>query len=308
MFFTLLKKYFAIILLFLVSCLLLTVNVYFSLMNIASIETREYFVSAPEIDSTNVKPPVYFGVISRYPPRKIYEGYQPIMDYLTANTPYEFRLKLSNSYEETIQQLANNDVQLAFLGTYIFLVSYEKYGLECILKPISRTGEPYFHGTIITREDSGIDKPEDLAGEAFALTSRQSFTANSVQSLLHRNGIEPRSVTRFKHHTTVLQKVLQGEYAAGAVRNIVADEHAGSGLRIIYRTSPFPGGPISVLGDCDPDIVESVKAALLRIDVKKQVYRDLVENWDSEFRYGFIEASIEDYSKVNLMLEQVGPE
>lgn len=303
MVFTLVRKYFAIILLFLISCMLLTVNVYFSLMNIATLETRSYFVPVPEADTTSVKPAVYFGVISRYPPRKIYEGYQPIMDYLTATTPYEFRLKLSNSYEETIQQLANNDVQLAFLGTYIFLVSYQQYGLECILKPISKTGEPYFHGTIITREDSGIDKPEDLDGETFAMTSRQSFTANSVQSLLRRNGIRPEAIKRFKHHTTVLQKVLQGEYRAGAVRNIVADEHSGSGLRIIYRTSPFPGGPISVLEDCDPDIVNSVIAALLIIDVTKQEYRDLVKSWDSEFRYGFTEASVEEYSKVNLMLE-----
>ena len=63
-----------------------------------------------------------------------------------------------------------------------------------------------------------------------------------------------------------------------------------------------------MLGDCDPDIVQSVKTALLEIDVKRQEYRDLVESWDSEFRYGFIEARIEDYSRVNLMLEQAGPE
>ena len=41
------------------------------------------------------KPVIYFGVISRYPPRKIYEGYQPIMDYLTHHSEYLFKLKLN---------------------------------------------------------------------------------------------------------------------------------------------------------------------------------------------------------------------
>lgn len=287
----------------LAACLLLSTNIYVSLMNIATVETNAYFMPPAENESKSIKPVVYFGVISRYPPKTIYEGYQPVMDYLSVNTPYEFRLKLSNSYEETIQQLVKGDVQLAFLGTYIFLTSYEEYGLDCVLKPISEYGEPYFHGTIITREDSGIGQPADLGGKTFAVTSQWSYTAISVQSYLRQEGISPRSIDSFKHHTTVLQKVLQGEYDAGAVRNIVAEKHVGKGLRVVYRTPPFPGGPISVLKDCDPKIVKSVAAALLSVDVTKPKYRRMVEGWDPEFRYGFTEASVEDYHQANLMLE-----
>ena len=101
----------------------------------------------------------------------------------------------------------------------------------------------------------------------------------------------------------MLQKVLQGEYEAGAVRNIVAEKHIGRGLRVIYRTPPFPGGPISVRKDCDPEIVKNVTAALLSVDVTKEEYRRMVENWDREFRYGFTEAGVEEYRKAGLMLE-----
>lgn len=299
----LLKKYYGISLLCLAAGLLLSTNIYVSLMNIATVDTKAYFEPAAVKETKSTKPVVYFGVISRYPPRTIYEGYQPVMDYLSNNTPYEFRLKLSNSYEETIQQLEMGEVQLAFLGTYIFLTSFQEYGLDCVLKPISEQGEPYFYGTIITREDSGIEQPEDLDGKTFAVTSQWSFTANSVQNHLRQKGIRPKSVDNFKHHTTVLQKVLQGEYDAGAVRNIVAEKHIGSGLRVIYRTPPFPGGPISVRNDCDPEIVNSVAAALLSVDVTKEEYRLMVADWDPEFRYGFIEASVEDYLKALLMLE-----
>ena len=177
----LLKKYYGIFLLCLVAFLLLSTNIYVFLMKIATVETRAYIEPPAVNEKIGTKPVVNFGVISRYPPRTIYEGYQPVMDYLSENTPYEFRLKLSNSYEETIQQLVKDEVQLAFLGTYIFLTSFQEDSLDCVLKPISEHGEPYFHGTIITREDSGIEQPEDLEGKTFAVTSQWSFSANSVQ-------------------------------------------------------------------------------------------------------------------------------
>ena len=179
-----LRKYYGISLLCLVAFLLLSTNIYVFLMKIATVETRAYFEPAAVMETTSTKPVVNFGVISRYPPRTIYEGYQPVMDYLSDNTPYEFRLKLSNSYEETIQQLVKDEVQLAFLGTYIFLTSFQVDSLDCVLKPISEQGEPFFYGTIITREDSGIEQPEDLEGKTFAVTSQWSFSAISVQNHL----------------------------------------------------------------------------------------------------------------------------
>ena len=53
----------------------------------------------------------YFGVVSSYSSREIFLGYQPIMDFLTDNTPYKFELKLNTSYVGTAQQLANGKSQ-----------------------------------------------------------------------------------------------------------------------------------------------------------------------------------------------------
>ena len=46
------------------------------------------------------KPVVYFGVISRYNTRIMFEDYQPSMDYLTAETPHRFELKPGKLYED----------------------------------------------------------------------------------------------------------------------------------------------------------------------------------------------------------------
>ena len=56
------------------------------------------------------KPLIRFGVIPRYNPLVMYKRYQPIMDYLTAETPYRFELKISKDYPEAVRFLQQDVV------------------------------------------------------------------------------------------------------------------------------------------------------------------------------------------------------
>lgn len=105
------------------------------------------------------------------------------------------------------------------------------------LKPFSETGEPYFHGTIITREDSGIEQPQDLPGKTFALRPHSSLlpptlSAVSCSVRVSKAQVDTKS---FRHYTTVLQKVLQGEFDAGAVRNIVVEKISYKNAEKLYK-------------------------------------------------------------------------
>ncbi len=273
-------------------------------MDISTIKIPDDYKSNLE-DSTKNKKNVYFGVISRYPPRKIYEGYQPIMDYLSDNSPYLFKLKLSYSYDETVLQLLNNEVQLAFLGTYIYYETFKTRKLKCILKPFNEKGEPFLHSSIITQNNSNIKNLENLRGKRFALSSRQSLTANLISTVLKKNKIfkeDFRKIQYFNHHTTVIQKVLNGEFDAGAVKNIIAEKHINNGLDIIFRSKPYPSGPITVSDQCDTTIINVVKSLLLQINIKEVDYQNLVSNWDNEFKYGFTNALSEDYTIIRDLL------
>ena len=273
-------------------------------MDISTILIPEDYESSMTMNIEN-KPIVNFGVISRYPPRRIYEGYQPIMDYLSKNSSFSFQLKLSNSYDETIQQLLDNEVQLAFLGTYIYYNAYQSYKLKCILKPFNEQGLPFLHTTIIAQKNSEIESITDLKGKKLALSSRQSLSANIILVILAKNKIFKRDLSKiqnFNHHTTVIQKVLKGEFNAGAVKNIIAEKHINNGLKIIFRSEHFPSGPITVSNQCDTTIINIVKSLLLKINVEETEYQNLVSNWDSEFKYGFTLAYPDDYSIIRSLL------
>lgn len=110
----------------LISLALITLNWFYykNSIDISVISNQESIVR-----NQSNKPVRYFGVVSRYTPRGIFLRYQPIMDFLTENTPYKFELKLNTSYEDTAQQLANGEIPIAPLGSLVYVRLQYEYDL-----------------------------------------------------------------------------------------------------------------------------------------------------------------------------------
>jgi len=130
-------------------------------------ETPIKNIESTSSDKTLIK----FGVVARYSPRLIYQGYQPIMDYLTKKTDYTFILKLSRNYDQAINFLKEDSVQIASLGSYSYVEANRLFGAQCILKPLNASGKPVFNSIIIVREDSEIQQLKDLADKKVAFAS-----------------------------------------------------------------------------------------------------------------------------------------
>lgn len=272
-------------------------------------------ISRPYPESNSVameesvpKDTVHFGVISRFPANVLYQGYQPLMDYLTQSSDYNFELIISRSYEETVQQLADSEVDAAFLGSYIYVTSREKYRLKPILKPLNENGEPFFHSVMITREDSGIDSIDSLSGKRLALPSEQSFSGNwLLKTGLSEHGLsvsDLENVEHFQHHHSVVYEVMRDNFDSGTIKDRVAQEFSSRGVNIVARSNPVPGSPIVVSEDYDKDKISAIKEALLRIDPHDPFFADKVKEWDPEFAYGFTRAVDEDYNIIDERLNQ----
>jgi len=256
-------------------------------------------IAVADMDTAVAQDTVRFGVISRFPANVLYQGYQPLMDYLSEETKYHFELIISRSYEETVTQLAIGEVHAAFLGSYIYITSRDEHGLEPILKPLNEDGQPFFQSVIIVQEHSDIHSVSQLRGRRLALPSENSFSGNwLLQSGLSQNGImstDLGKIDHFRHHHSVVYEVLRGNYDAGSIKDRVADEFRDQGLRVIERSDPVPGSPVVVSSNHDPSITHAITSALLNIDPADPKYAGLVSQWDPEFRNGFIRAQASDY-------------
>ena len=305
----LMKKEIIAILAALACLLVLVTGVIYTRATDLSQEIPASSLSSPA-DSALHKPVVFVGVVSRYPPTVIYHGYQPIMDYLTRNSPYQFVLRLNTTYQQTVDELADGQVSAAFLGTYIYMQAYDRHAVTSLLKPLNENGEPLSHAVVITRLESSIRDIEDLRGKRVAFPSQESFSGNWLPLYeLKKHNIslsDLDSVHYFPHHQSVVYHVLKGSFDAGVVKERVAKEFLPRGLRIVYTSQPIPGSPIVISKHCPADVAKALRETLLHIDVRRPEDRATVAAWDPEFQYGFASAADSDYNALRAILRSVG--
>jgi phosphonate transport system substrate-binding protein len=251
---------------------------------------------------------VYFSAITLYHPIVMYQKYQPLMNYLTENTPYKFELKLSQDYRDIIIFLKSNTVQVALLGGVTYLEAKKEFDVTPILKPVGVDGKPFYRCVFITKDSNkDIKSLSDLKGKSVAFASKLSTSGNlaPLYHLYTEAGISLNDLaahTNLKYHDSVAREVLRGTYDAGAVIDSVAHRFKDKGLRVISGSEEIPGLPIVVRSDVSPKLVDAIKKALLSLDYNNPEHRRMMEQWDEEFRYGFVEARDSDYDSIRRMI------
>ena len=269
----------------------------------------EVLLPASRPPQVETKPVVYFGVISRYHPVVMYEEYQPMMHYLTSQTPYRFELKLGKTYEDAVNYLRQGEVQIASLGAVTYLEAHALFGGVPILRPLNKDGEPFYRSIIITRKDSDVKTLSDLKDRTFAFASVHSTSGNLFgRYALEQAGVHLEDLyryTNFKHHDQVAKAVLARQYAAGSVKDIIAYRYQSKGLRFLHISDPIPSVPLVVRPDVPEALVHAVKAALLRIDRNDPGHQRMTAEWNEEFKYGFSEATDADYEPIRTMLNAI---
>jgi phosphonate transport system substrate-binding protein len=93
---------------------------------------------------------VLFGLCPKYNPRIMYQLYQPFVDYLSENAPYQFEIKLSRTYQETIDRFGHGKITIASCGPVPYVRGKERYPVTPILRALGKDGKPYYRGIIIT--------------------------------------------------------------------------------------------------------------------------------------------------------------
>jgi len=251
---------------------------------------------------------VYFSAITLYHPIVMYQKYQPLMNYLTENTPYKFELKLSQDYRDIINFLKNNTVQVALLGGVTYLEAKKEFDVVPILKPVGPDGKPFYRCVFITKDSNeNIKSLSDLKGKSVAFASKLSTSGNlaPLYHLYAEAGISLNDLAaheNLKYHDSVAREVLRGKFDAGAVIDSVAERFKDKGLKIISGSEAIPGLPIVVKSDVSPILVDAIKKALLSLDYNNPEHRKMMEQWDEEFKYGFVEARDSDYNSIRKMI------
>jgi phosphonate transport system substrate-binding protein len=228
---------------------------------------------------------------------------QPLMDYLTANTPYRFRALLRDDSEKTVGMLEQRLADIVDLGVVSYLEAHGQFGAVPLVRPLNRDGEPYSRSVIVTRRGSTLRRLADLRGRSLALGSFHSTLSNLIpRHELIQAGVEPETLEAIEHFANdeeVITAVLEGHFDAGAVEDVVAYRHEEEGLDILHVSSPVPSAPLVVHPEIPARVVAAIRHALLRLDVQGADER---QQWDEQIRYGFAPAADADYEPIRRII------
>jgi phosphonate transport system substrate-binding protein len=242
---------------------------------------------------------VRIGVISRFAPNIIYQGYQPILDYLNQNGSYIYELRLSTSYQDAVDRLVSGEVAASFLGAWLTSELDPSGHLEPLLAPLNAEGASEFHAVLVTGPSSGIGGVAELAGRRVALPSARSWSGNWLaNSGLAHVGLDTADLAEihhFDHHQTVVWQVLRGNFDAGVVKESVAARYRSEGLVSLERSGPIPGPPLVGNRLAAPAALAEITDLLLAIDAKHPQDKALLDTWTSEFSHGFVKISMDHY-------------
>lgn len=133
--------------------------------------------------------PVYiFGVHPLHNPKRLFEVYQPMVDYINAHLKGgQLRLEASRDYPSYDQKLAAGYFDLALPNPYQ-TVRAADHGYKIFAK---MGDDQNFRGIILIRIDSNINKIDDLRGKTVSYPAPTALAATMMpQWYLYKHGID----------------------------------------------------------------------------------------------------------------------
>jgi len=273
------------------------------LQDLQDIREQASFPAAGVITAESTGDPVMrIGVVSRFAPNIIFSGYQPVIDYLNANSDYHFELRLSTSYQDAVDKLQGREVVASFLGAWIYSHMSDTHDLMPLAAPRNAAGKSAFNAVLVAKTTSQLHDLRDLTGLRVALPSADSWSGNWLQiEGLPSVGLAPADLDtlhHFDHHQTVVWQVLRGHFDAGVVKESVAARYLREGLRRVVLAPSIPGPPLVAHRDGPAKVIGILTRLLLDLDAGDPADQSILAGWTPEFAFGFLPVTEADYTEV----------
>ncbi len=251
---------------------------------------------------------IFFGILPRDNPRISYEQYQPLMDYLSAQTGEKIELQLERNYKDVVNSLGQGRTSFALLGPLTYLDAFKRYDAVPIARSKTARGENFYRSVIVTDVDGSIKELSQMVDKKFAFAALWSTSGNLLpRYMLAWSGIHLNDLAKYHHynyHDTVAKKIIRNEFDAGAIRLSTAEQYLRYGLKIIATSDPIPTGPVVVSPKTPWDVMQKVQKALLGMNNTPQG-RKVLKRLDPDLQGGFVASSDADYAEIRQMINAV---
>lgn len=217
------------------------------------------------------------GVHPLHNPKRLYEIFGPVTDYLTEQIPGAvFRVEASRNYAAYDQKLYSGQFHFALPNPYQTVNSLQ-HGYRVFGK---MADDENFRGIILVRKDSHITTIKDLMGKAVSFPAPTALAATMMpQFYMQEHGLDVMNDIDIHYvgsQESSIMNVFLGNTIAGSTWpppwHALSKERPelAEALEIKWTTSFLPNNSLVVRHDVPSDIEEQVAQLLFSLHTHKQ--------------------------------------
>lgn len=203
-------------------------------------------------------------------PAEVEKKFIPLANYLSKQTGFNIKVKVGSSYQEHIQYVGLDKVDIAYVGPAVYVLMAHQYGDKPILTKLEVNGQSFFQGNIIVRKDSDIKTIDDLKGKRIAFGDPNSTMSYLVpHDMLHQSGVftENSPAHDFLYsHDNVALGVLMGDFDAGAVKPAVFKKFENRGLHTVAMTPKISEHLFVTRKNLPKSQINALRSAMLKMN------------------------------------------
>jgi phosphonate transport system substrate-binding protein len=254
-------------------------------------------------------PTLRISMIPTTDPGKALRENQPLLAYWQKQTGQTPELTIPTSYAAVVEALANNKVDIAYLGGFTYVQASARTGVKPL---VQRTIDQQFHSVFITPTNSKIHSLADLHGH-FVFGDVNSTSGHLMPLYyMQQEKVDPEVIKNASYsgaHDATALAVANGKAEAGAMDEQVYKKMLANGqlkpdaVRVFYTTPPFFDYVWVANKNLDPKIADSFAAGMKGLNPNNPDQKTLLDLLNSK---GYLTANDADYGKLREAAQSAG--
>ncbi len=232
-------------------------------------ESKPAVVNPPNPTPTSqvvVEGPVYtIGVVPQWGSERLFEIWQPLVNYLSDQTGLNLKLEPTFSIPNFEKGFTEGEYDFAYMNPYHFVCAQRDEGYM----PLIRDDKRQLTGILVAANDSDIKSVEQLEGQRVDFPSPNALGASLYMRTLLARKFNVECVPKYvQTHESVYLNVISGKAAAGGgVRRTLEAQvpELQERLRVIYETPGVAPHPLAYHPRVPEEVAAKVKAAIIEM-------------------------------------------
>jgi phosphonate transport system substrate-binding protein len=265
------------------------------------------------LSGCNAKPPndakLRISMIPTTDPGKALRENQPLLAYWQKQTGRTPELTIPTSYAAVVEALANNKVDIAYLGGFTYVQASARAGVKPL---VQRAIDQQFHSVFITQTNSKIHSLADLHGH-FVFGDVNSTSGHLMPLYyMQQEKVDPDVIKNASYsgaHDATALAVANGKAEAGSMDEQVYKKMTANGqlkpdaVRVFYTTPPFFDYVWVANKNLDPKTADSFADAMKGLSVDNPEQKALLDLLNAK---GYVPANDADYGKLREAAQSAG--